>query len=286
MEAVRKVASFDSGEMSEGTNLFDNVRAKIVAGTKFTKEPPDNYQAEGNPIFAHVEFLIDGEGPEEERRVSQSFSLGAKAGENFEISGDGQSLVPLETNVDSDGNIISQLRKDSKFGTLMSSLKAEGVPATVLQSGSLKSLVNLDGQWKRVADKARTFATDRPNRKASKFPPSTLVLVKLYALPGQATATTGKTSTTTAAAPVADGLSLDDATEIYLLDVVSAAKDKKIQRANLLMAVSKAALAKGDSRRTEIAKRSMEEDFLVKVAGGGLITYDPAAKPQVVAIAA
>jgi hypothetical protein len=273
--ADRKFVSFAPKDLSEGSNLFDNVKAAIE-NIQLTKEGPDNYQAEGNPIFANVSFLLDGPQPEEERKVQQSYSLGAKAGDNFEISEDGYGLYEVVEG--------ATARKDSKFGTFVSALANEGVPASLLESGNFKALVGLVGQFKRVADKERSFGADRPGRKASKFPPSTLVCVKLYSLPGQKAAGTQSASTGTSNAgstetPAGD---LDSSTMGYLLDVLSAAKDNKIQRANLTLALTKAALAKNDGRRTEIAKLGADEAFLKKMADEGLIKYDSAAKPQVV----
>jgi hypothetical protein len=271
---ARKFASFDPAEMKEGSNLFDNVRGTIK-NIQLTKELPDNYQAEGNPIFGNLTLVLNGEGPEEDRTVTQGYSLGASAGDNFEISEDGYSLYP--TNDD------ATLRKDSKFGTLLSSLKNEGVPATVLASGTLKSLIGIDGQWKRVADKERSFGADRPGRKQSKFPPTTLVCVKLFAMPGQSAGSASAPATPAApAASSADTGDLNTATTNYLLEVLAAAKDNKIQRANLTLALTKAALGKNDPRRTEIAKLGADETFLKGLVSEGLIKYDAAAKPQVV----
>jgi hypothetical protein len=254
--------------MNEGSNLFDNVRA-TVTDLKLTKEPPDNYKAEGNPIFANLSLLINGTGPEEDRKVSQSYSLGAKAGDNFEISEDGYSLLP--TNDD------ATLRKDSKFGTLIASLKNEGVPANVLQSGTLKSLIGIDGQWKRVADKERTFAQEN-SRKASKFPPSTLVCVKLHVPFGQKATSAPSDGVAPAASTGSDG-DLKDITAGFLLDVLGA-NPKGIQRAKLSLALTKAAMA--HPKRTEIAKMGADESFLKGLSDDGLVKYNPAEKPQTV----
>src|SRR3990167_3467730 len=119
MSATPKYASQVPEDMKEGTGLFDNVNAHIT-NIQFTKTPPENYQADGNPIYSDVSFLIDGEGPEEDRKAGQSYSLGAKAGDNFTISPDGYGLIP--------NNDDAELRKDSKWGTFVTSLAKEGMP--------------------------------------------------------------------------------------------------------------------------------------------------------------
>src|ERR1051326_9148920 len=91
--STQKYASFAVEDMIESSGLFDNVDG-VVSGAKFTKEAPDNYQAEGNPIFFILGITLNGDGPVEDRTVSQTYSLGAQAGDNFTISSDGYALVP------------------------------------------------------------------------------------------------------------------------------------------------------------------------------------------------
>jgi hypothetical protein len=286
--------------MKEGTNLFDNVNAHIV-GFKFTKEPPEGYAAEGNPIFAVIGYLLDGDGPADDRTVSQSYSLGASAGDNFTIGDDGFGLVPVE------GIVEPAIRKDSKFGTFMSVLETSGVSTTITQAGDMSALTagsGLYGHFKRIADKERNFGEDartRPGQKKSKFPPSTLVCVKLLdekAGTG-ASATTTTTASTKAAAPamsapagatkgngaVAAG-DLDTVTSQYLETVLKAAKGNSVQRSNLTLLLSRAALAGNEPNRNDIAKRGTDETYLSELAELGIVVYDPAAKPQIVSLPA
>src|SRR4051812_39768021 len=121
MADAQKRASFAVEDMKAGGgNLWGTagpVRAKVTGG-RFTKEGPPNYTAEGNPIYAVVDFELKGDAPIEERRVDQSFSLGGSAGDNFSISADGDYLIPTSD----DAAVV----KDSKFGTFASSLQNEG----------------------------------------------------------------------------------------------------------------------------------------------------------------
>lgn len=271
MSAAQKFASFAIEDLKEGSNLFDNVDGPIT-DLKLTTEAPDNYTVEGNPIFAVLSIELAGTTPVEERRVSQSYSLGASAGDNFTISEDGYSLIP--TNDD------AAVRKDSKFGTLMQSFQNEGVPATILKSGVLSALIGLNAHWKRVADKERSFADDKKQSKKSKFPPSTLVCTKVIALPGVNTVptTTGTTATATTAA-ASGPFDLDTATFDYLSKVL-VNKGGKVQRSQLTLLLSQAAMK--DEHRQEIAKRGTDESFLVSLSEAGVIKYDPASKPQTV----
>lgn len=273
-----KRASFAVEDMSEGSNLFDNVRATIVSG-KFTKEAPDNYTAEGNPIFGVVNLEIAGEGPIDERRVSQSYSLGAQAGDNFTVSGDGDYLIPTKDE--------ASIRKDCKFGTLAASLQNEGVSKTILQSFAWSALVGLEAQWKRVADKERNFGDDQRTKpgqqQKKKFPPSTLVVVKLYGMPGEKAVGKPQTGTTTPTTPAIEE-DFDDVVFGYLVTVLNEAKTP-VQRSQLTLKLSKAAMADKHPKRQDIARRGAEESFLVKMAETGILTYDGSAKPQIISIA-
>ncbi len=283
MSTKPKYASLDPEDMKEGTGLFDNVNAKI-AQIQYTKDAPENYQAEGNPIFANVDFLLDGTGPEEERKVSQSFALGASAGDNYDISEDGYGLLPKSDE--------SVLRKDSKWGTFVGSLKTAGVPASVLQAGDASAFIGIYGLFKRIADKERNFSEDQRTRpgqqRKSKFPPSTLCLVKLHAMPGEQPKTAGKTTAapaTTASAPApAAGGDVDLDTEAWGY-VETILKEKgSVQRGGLTLLVSKAAM--DNANRSAIAKHAQSEAFIEKMAELGFVTYGKAEKGQPVKLAA
>lgn len=280
-----KYASQAIDDMKEGTGLFDNVNARVT-NIQFTKTPPDNYAADGNPIFSDVSFLIDGDGPEDDRKASQSYSLGASAGDNFTIGPDGYGLIP-----NSDDAV---LRKDSKWGTFVSSLAKEGLPKAILQGGDFSKVIGLVGHFKRVADRERTFAESR-NAKKSKFPPSTLVCTKILSLPGQSGAAGSAPAATTTAAPgtaVPSG-DIDAKAGAYLAQVVKA-KGGKVQRSQLTLLISTA--AKADADKAAIAKRAGSEEFLnaMNEAGGVMdaageavaLVYDGASKPQTIAVAA
>src|SRR5262249_51641866 len=119
----QKYASFAGAKLREQTGLFDDVDAKVVA-FKFSKEAPDNYPAEGNPIFAYVSLLLDGDGPEDERTQVQIYNLGAKAGDEFTIGDDGYGLIPVD-------DAVNTGRKGSKFTIFTQALETAGVPATI-----------------------------------------------------------------------------------------------------------------------------------------------------------
>lgn len=272
----QKYASLAPEDLKEGSNLFDNVDATILKAV-YTNEAPDNYTAEGTPIFAVITLELKGDAPVEERTVSQSYSLGASAGANFTVSDDGHGLIPNEDGV--------SLRKDSKWGTFVAALSNEGLPKPILQSGDISKFVGLVGHFTRVADKERNFVND--SRKAkSKFPPSTLVCTKIHSLPGAAkvAAPAGK-GTTAAAAPVANDGDFDQIVGGFLMTVLEKkAKEGKssVQRSTLGLLLSQAAAK--EERRQDIARRGADEGFLATLVDAGMITYDASAKPQVVAI--
>lgn len=287
---AQRYASFAAKDTREAGSLPSDFDGTIV-GAQFTKEPPDGYQADGDPIFAVIKILRrDIEGTDEERTLAQSYSLGGKAGNEFNISDDGYGLIPTDDSVTS-------IRKGSKFDLFKCSLENEGVPQTVTEQGDLSKFIGLDGHWRRVEDakllgKAREFGDDKKSK--SKFPQQTLVMVKLLAMPGEKGKTTTKTSTTAsapaaAAAPAGD---LDTQVGAYLVQVLKGANNNQVQRGQLIPLLSKAAVKA--SNRTDIARRGSEEDFLNAVAESGIfvgeeyysIAYDAAAKPQVVRLAA
>jgi biotin carboxyl carrier protein len=281
--STQKYASMATEDLKEGTGLFDNVDGRVTA-FKLTKEAPEGYAAEGNPIFAYLYLLLDGTQPEDERKVSQSYSLGAMAGDNFDISEDGYGLIPK--------NDDAAIRKDSKYGTFISVLETSGFPKPILQAGDMSKVIGLYGHWKRVADKERNFSEDqrtRPGQKKTKFPPSTLVCTKILALPGEAAKTAAAPATATATAPAstasATPVSADDLdTQVggYLLQVL-AEKGGSVQRAQLTLLLSKAAMK--EPNRQDIARRGADEAYLATMVAQGFIKYDPAAKPQVVTAA-
>lgn len=280
----QKRASFATEDMSEGGGgLWGTdgpVAAKLLKGVFNQTPPSENYVAEGNPIFGHATFVIDGEGPEEERTVTDSWALGAAAGDNFDIGGDGDFLVPKIEG--------ASIRKDCKFGTFASSLQNEGVPKTVLQSFAWSELTGLHGQFKRLVDKERNF-TDRPNQRKSKFPPSTLCLVKLLAMPGEKKAGPAVAKTTSAPAGTtapaagtpAGGADLDGAAWGYL-ETVLKEKGGSEQRGRLTLAVSKAAMK--DANRQALARRASEESFIGTLVDAGLVTYASTEKGQPVTL--
>jgi hypothetical protein len=277
---AQKYASMAAKDTRENSTLFDNVDATIT-NIQLTKEAPDNYEAAGSPIFGVVSLLLDGDGPEDDRKQTQSYSLGAKAGEEFTISQDGYGLIPT-----SDDFVAT--RKGSKWDAFKSSLENEGVPSTVFEAGDMSKLIGLRGHFKRVNDPERNFGEGGGKRKESKFKPQTLLCVKLLSLPGEKAV--GKTNGAAvtigggAGASVAPDGDLDTVTGIYMLDVLAGAKDKRVQRSQLTLLLSKAAMK--DPRRQDIARRGADEAFIATLVETGLVVYDPAAKPQYVTAAA
>lgn len=275
-------ASFAIEDMSEGGGNFFGAagpaRAKLVGG-RFTKEAPDGYNTEGgNQIFGVADFLLPGDGPEEERRYNQSFSMGGKSGDEFTISENGDYLVPTTAE--------SRLVKTSKFGIFAASLQNEGVPKPIMQAFAWSVIAGLDGDWKRIADPKREGLSN--DNKKSKYPPSTLCLVKLHAMPGEAAkAAPATTASNTAAAPttapaVQTTGDLDADTFEFLKKVLSE-NNGTMQRGRITLAVSKAV---GEHpQRQAYAKRASEESFLNTLADAGMVKYAAAEKGQPVTLA-
>lgn len=284
---VTKYASFATEDLRETSNLFDDVDATIT-GIKFTLTPPsDSYHADGNPIYARVDYLLDGSAPEEERRVNQSYSLGASAGDQFDISSDGFGLIPKDDTVNS-------IRKGSKWAIFVTELQNKGITSTMLRAGNFSVLIGLHGHFKRVADPVRNFSdldqrTKPGAKKKSKFPPSTLVLVKLLALPGEVAAG-GKSNGAVKSAPIASAQpiveesgDIDTDTTPFLMAALAKAKGR-LQRGQIMLAVSRA--SEGHANRTVFAKRAGEEEYLSSLAAIGVINYAPTEKGQPVTIPA
>lgn len=283
-------ASFASEDLREQSNLWDNVDARIT-DFQFTKVAPPNYTTEGgDPIFAVITFLIDGDAPEAERSTSQSYSLGASAGSQFAISNDGHGLIPLTAD--------SVVRKGSKFTTLTASFEEVGLNKTLLKTGDFGKLIGFYGHWMRKPDQPRTFVKDQlTSRKdrVSKFPPSTLVLTKILAMPGEVAAAAvpakGKGNGKAAAAPanaavpgVTETGDLDSDTMEYLLLALKNAKGT-LQRGQLTLAIGRAA-GTTNPNRANYAKRAFDEGFLNNLAGMGIIVYEQTKTGQPISLPA
>ncbi len=274
-----KYASQAMEDLKESTGLFDNVDIRVTE-VQFNLTPPDNYPAGG--IFGWVSFDLLGDVPADQRALpKQAYSLGAQSAANYDISEDGYGLIPKSE--------YASIRKDSKWGTFLTALATQGLPKPILQAGDFSKLIGLEGHVNRIADKARTFAEERKqNAQAKKFPPSTLVVTKIIALPG--TAATSATKSV-----VADVVDVDTIAGQLLAQIV-AKKGGKLQRGNILLQVRTAAQQAGHSNYVDIAKRATEESFLNSInENGGVVdaagevvalSYDGTARPQVVTIAA
>ncbi len=296
-----KRASFLPENLKEGGGNFFGAngpaRATLIKG-RFTKEAPDGYTASGNPIFAVIDLkaanVVREEGQSDEdyeaaTRVNQSYSCGAQSGDNFTISEDGDYLIPNTGD--------AQIVKDSKFGTLVMSFAAEkGIPREFLSDFAWSKFLGMDGDWKRVLDKARDFG-EQPGRQKPKFPPATLCLVKLHAISGKvntASAPTVKagplsapaTSGNPTAGETLTGEELDAAVWPYLERVLQAAKGHTEQRARLTLAVSKMVNADGPNiNRAAIASRAASEAYIQTLVDAGMVTYGKDEKGQPVTLA-
>lgn len=278
--STQKYASMAAKDTREASSLWEG--PGVITNVQFTKEAPDNYEAQGNPIFGIMSILADGDGPEDERKQQQSYSLGAKAGDEFTISEDGFGLIPID-------GAVASTRKGTKWDTLKCSFELEGVSSSVFENGDMSKLIGLHGQFKRVNDPERSFNNDNRKQKDSKFKPQTLVCVNVLSLPGEKSTAVTRTTATGGAVQAAGGDStlpegdLDTVTAEYLQQVLTSAKDKRIQRSQLTLAVNKAAMK--DPRRQDIARRAADEAFLASLAELNIVIYDPAAKPQYVTLA-
>jgi hypothetical protein len=250
---------------SEGTGLFDDVDGAIV-NVQFTTDLPENYTTDGaNPLFANVSILLDGDGSEEERTVTQGYSLGAKSSENFTIGDDGFGLIPQSDH--------ATVNKGTKWGIFMAALAKEGVTPAILNGGDMSKLIGLNAHWNRTADKERKGLR---NQRAGGRPATTLVCTKIHALPGGKSTGKGAGKSNGADVATSDTGSLDDKCSTYLLDIL-ASKDGKVQRSQLALLASKVALK--DPQRLEISKRMADEAFL---ATNVAWKYDAASKGQLI----
>lgn len=281
-----KYASFATEDLRESSNLFDDVDATITA-IQFGKNPPaSNYEADGNPIYGRVDYLLDGSAPAEERAVNQFYSLGATAGDQFDIAADGHGLIPKQ-------DTVASLRKGSKWSMYTMALQACGVPNTILRAGNFAALIGLHGHFKRVLDPARTFADQdkrtRPNaQKKVAYPPSTLVLTKLLTMPNEVAKANGAVKTAKTiltpvpmVAMVEESGDVDTDTTPYLMAALTKAKGK-LHRGQILLAVNRA--ADGNPQKQVYAKRAQEEDFLTNLSDMGLIIYAATDKNQPISL--
>lgn len=284
-----KYASFAPKDVKEisGSSLWDNVNATIT-GFKFTKELPANYKIEPragetvSPIGVDVNFEVEGSAPVEERRVSQFFSAGTKAGLSWNISEDGYKLVPKV-----EGAEIYA----SNFSKFVRSMVENGLDVAVIEAGDFSKILGLKGHFKRIEDKdaqerTRTFTKRDGTQGSETSKPKILLCTKVLAQP------TGKGASTSAATPAADAASedfdLDSATADALLTALKAKKGKAVQRSQILVLVSNVVMLGADGKpnpnRAAIAKRAQEEEFLNSMTELGIVKYDAAGKGQPVSL--
>lgn len=264
-KAAQKYASMNPETFSEGTGLFDDIDGEIT-NVQLTTDLPDNYPTEGaSPLFGNVTILMDGDGGEDERTVTQGYSLGAKSSENFDVASDGFGLIPKSDH--------ATINKSTKWGTFMEALRKEGCTPAILDNGDMSKLIGLRAHFNRVADKERKGLK---NQRASKFPATTLVVTKIHSLPGGKKAA----AKSNGAVASADTDSLDDKCSTYLLDILGK-KDGKVQRSQLALLASKVAKEAGenDEVRAAIYKRMPEEEFLATQVAW---KYDAASKGQLI----
>lgn len=254
-------ASMDPDDFSQGGGLFDDVDGTITVA-RFTNEPPDGYNAEGNPIFFEMGLRIDGADDD----VFQKYSLGGKAGDNFEIADDGAYLVPSSPS--------ARIVASSKFGIYMGALKQESFPISKLSgAGGMKNLVGTRAHFNRIADPERKGL--QTGKKEKQYPQTTLCVSKIHALPGDEKASTGKASAKgtkketaapkqtaqTTAAPAAEAGSngYNAVAQEVLLSVLAEANGS-IKKAQLPLAVTRA--LGSNPKKADILKLILSEEFL------------------------
>lgn len=265
---AQNYASMDPDDFSTGGGLFDDVDG-VVTQAEFTDEAPEGYQAEGNPLFFVLGLLIDGA----DAPVTQSYAMGAKAGDNFAIGKDNGTLIPAGP--------ASKINANSKFGTLMGSLKEEKFPMSTLggPDGSMKNLVGTRAHFNRIADPERKGL--KTGAKEAKYPPTTLLFTKIHALPGEKAAT-GKAAKggTTKAAPAASkgAVDLTEAAEETLVAILSA-NDGSVQKAKLTLFATRE--LNGNPNKAGITKLITSDEFLARETAW---SYDKSAAPVTVTL--
>ena len=270
----QQYASMDPETFSTGGGLFDDLDV-VFNGARFTTDPPsDDYQVEGSPIFAVVEFTPDGA----EESVSQHFSCGAKAGDNFSISEDGFGLIPNGPN--------SKLKKSCKWGTFLDAAKTAGFPLNTMSGEQgINAIAGTRAHVNQIPDAERTGI--QKSAKQQKYPPTTLCITKIHSLPGEVKKSAGKSAPqasakgaskpaavkAAAAGPSEDDIQVAERT----LAAILVAKEGSIQKSQIALAAARE-LAK-HPRRQEVTKLTYDLNFLARET---FWQWDPTSNPQVV----
>lgn len=276
-EQQRAAASFDPEDIkkpgSGGSSLWDNVDATIT-GFRFTKDVPEGYKLEARqgqtekpePIFAYIDFEIDGTAPVAERRVQERCSVGSSSGRFFDVSADGYRLIPRTD----DAQLWS-----NNFTKLIATMVDNGLPRPIAKAGDFSKIINLKGHFKRVEDKDAGYKRTWTNKKGEtkEENPRYLACTQVIALPGN----NAPAATTTTSAN--DNFDLDSAASQYLQDVLTSRKGKALQRSQITLLVQQAA-SKDIEHRAAIAKRASDLDFLQNLNELGIIRFDPSEKGQ------
>lgn len=252
--------SFDPEDMIQG-GLINDVTAKI----KKAEFGMFTYPNSTTEVLSALITLVTDEGEELE---VQPYSIGTEASKKFVASKDGKGLDSVSG--------ATQLPKGSNFAILTTALREAGVPKEMIQAGDLSLFVGLHAFWQRK------LAPERPGvpksqaqiEKEKKYgPPSTLVPVKILAMPGEKGKARKASGGKTSAAPAASASNAaDDATK-YVLSMLGEAKegDDGVQRITRKMLNTRAysKLAQNPNK-TEIIKLLADDGFVESLAEAGV----------------
>lgn len=269
-----------------GGGFLNGVDGTIV-GYKFNTKEWESKKKGGSDystLSVQIDVLQDGA----DEPVQQFIPAGFFYPENQSISDDGLTLES-----DSDGAII---RDDTDFARFVGSMIEAGFPEADLEAGegrNFEAMVNQRFTFKREVDVEGTkqFGKRKDKKDPKKEYNRDWLLVAAYLGPAEASSKKGgakKTAAKPAAKPAPKGKAAKaeeadtDRADEAIVELVSAAKDNVIPRAQVSSAVVRYALTNklAAADREALRKQLFDEDYLKDAAERGVISYNGKDKKQ------
>lgn len=302
---------------NRGGGGFWNGVVVLFTDYRFTTELPGGKEQEGDGfkrLFCQLFGRVDGSDKVE------STHLWLGSADDFVISEDGKTLSP----VGEDSNIW----RGTPFTLLYNSFVDNGGPDNDNEPGGDITLQNLLGhrcELKQIIDEGQQENNrkyyqknqakakkngfnekgERKQKDGDKFyPPKTPVVTRVVesgldisaaamkkaASKNKPVAAGSGTKPASSSKPVADNSDeLADFTKNMVLEILGGAKDNKIAKTGLNVAVTRYFQQpdyRNDDRRDAARRLAYDDTFLTGMAGEGLITYAKSGKDQVLALVA
>lgn len=269
----------------KGGGFLNNVDG-VITGYEFTTEfPGGNKQKKGkNPDFTPLYMILSArvDGADEDVQTT----LNAGNADNFEISDEGLTLVPVEEGF--------ELSANSGVGKFITSLVEAGFPETNLPEDEI-NFEAIIGTRVRFVQETNVEATKKYGKRKSKdgkreYDRQDLKVSNVLALPsasktnGKAATGTSPAKTTGKAGRAASGPDVSELTASTIMDILGETEDGSIAKSKLKFKIMQVFGAKHPNRdlRDDVLKMAFDDEFLAGLDG---VIYNASDKTQTIRLA-